>query len=58
MLESSLDINGFDLYGHWPGGIATPVNILSFSIALEPPQWARTSSLSRLHDHTQSHHIR
>ena len=33
MQESSLDINGFDLYGNWPGGIATPVNLLSFSMA-------------------------
>ena len=25
---------------------------------LKPPQWARTTSLSRLYDHTQTHHTR
>jgi len=51
MRESSFDINGFDLYGHCPGGTATPVNVLSFSMAQQPPvgQGLLTVEASRSH---------
>ena len=39
--------------------LADPSSIFSwFSSWLDGPQWAREASLSRLHDHTQTHHIR
>ena len=37
--------------------IDTSDQLLLFPMA-QQPQWARVSSLSRLHDHTQTHHSR
>jgi len=39
----------------------TPKYIKTYSLSFLPgrhsPQWAKASSLSRIHDHTQTHHI-
>jgi len=37
---------------------ATPVMLIFLTMAQQPLQWARASSLSRIHDHTQTHHTR
>ena len=43
-------------------GLKIPCNIKVFvfflSILRQPPQQAKASSFSRLHDHTQTHHVR
>jgi hypothetical protein len=62
-LREKRDITG----RKFPNQIATSSEVMEYkedlnrnSILLffHSPQWARTSSLSRRHDHTQTHHIR
>ena len=58
MLNVDKNIFGICVWG-WPTETLSFIcAVLCISTGRNSPQWARASSFSRLHDHTQTHHTR